>query len=107
MDFRKEFILETDASNTGVGAILSQALEGEEAPIAYASRALTSAEKNYSITEKEMLAAPWAMEHFEYYLYGREFQIRSDHKALEAFNAKGYLDSERIQKKSSTGRARK
>lgn len=97
-NFNKEFILETDASNTGLGAILSQEYEGNTKPIAYASRSLTSTERNYSITEKEMLGAIWAMEHFKYYLYGREFKLRTDHKALEAFNTKGYLESARIQR---------
>ena len=45
-----------------------------------------------------MLAAIWSMEHFKYYLYGREFTLKTDHKALEAFNTKGYLESARIQR---------
>lgn len=97
-DFRKEFILETDACNSGLGAVLSQNFEGVEKPIAYASRTLQGAEKNYSITEKEMLGALWGMEYFKYHLYGREFVLRTDHKALEAFNTKGFLESARAQR---------
>ncbi|KAI4293401.1 hypothetical protein PAPHI01_2675 [Pancytospora philotis] len=70
----------------------------EERPIAFASRTLSPAERNYSITEKEMLGALWVMEYYEYYLYGREFVVRSDHKALEAFNTEGYLESARINR---------
>lgn len=97
-DYTKDFILETDASNSGVGAILAQETNKGIRPISYASRSLTQTERNYSITEKEMLAAIWAMEHFKYYLYGREFTLKTDHKALEAFNTKGYLESARIQR---------
>ena len=97
-DFSRTFILETDASNKGVGAILTQATPDGERPVAYASRKLQPAEQNYSITEKEMLGALWAMEHFEYFLYGREFKLRTDHKALEAFNTKGSVDSARVQR---------
>ena len=84
-DFNNELILETDACNTGLGAILSQEVQGIIRPIAYASRTLQPAERNYSITEKEMLGALWGMEHFRYFLYGREFLSKTDHKALEAF----------------------
>lgn len=97
-NYEKEFILETDASNTGLGAVLAQEYQGNIRPIAYASRVLNSAERNYSITEKEMLGALWAMEHFYYYLHGREFVLKTDHKALEAINTKGYLDSARIER---------
>jgi hypothetical protein len=91
-DFNKVFILETDASNIGLGAALSQIFEEGQKPIAFASRTLSDAEKKYSITEKEMLGALWAMEHFHYYLYAREFILRTDHKALEALNTKGFLE---------------
>ena len=98
-DFEKGWILDTDVCNEGLGAILMQKSDqGELHPISYASRTLVTAEKNYSITEKEILAALWAMEHFHYYLYGREFILRTDHKALEAFTNKGYLESARIQR---------
>lgn len=97
-DFNRNFILTTDASNTGLGAILSQEVNGKEITIAFASRTLNSSERNYSITEKEMLGAIWAMEHFEYYLKGREFVLITDHKALEALNSKNEIKSQRIQR---------
>jgi hypothetical protein len=81
-DFSKEFILTTDASNQGLGAVLSQGEIGKDLPIAYASRNLNKAEKNYSTSEKELLAIVWGVKHFGPYLYGRKFKIASDHKPL-------------------------
>ncbi|CAF1143451.1 unnamed protein product [Brachionus calyciflorus] len=65
--------LETDASDIGLGAVLSQKRDGEWKPIAYWSRQLIKSEQNYSATEKEALAIVEAMEHFRVYLYGSEF----------------------------------
>ena len=97
-DFEKEFILETDASNHQIGAVLTQKFDGIEHPVVYLSRRLKNAEINYSISEKEMLAALWAMEHLHYYLYGRKFILRTDHKALEALNTSGEVKSPRIER---------
>lgn len=90
-------MIATDSSNIGLGAILAPEYNGEIRPVAYVSRSLTSTERMYSITEKEMLAAILAIEHYKYYLYGREFRLKTDHKALEALNTKGFLESARIQ----------
>ena len=77
------FILDTDASDKGLGAVLSQVQGGNERVIAYAARALSKAERNYSTTRKELLALVWGTEHFETYLYGRRFLARIDRSALQ------------------------
>lgn len=80
-DFSEEntFKLHTDASGYGIGAVLSNK---NEKPIAYASKALNNAEKNYSTIEKELLAIVWAIRHFRAYLYGRKFELYTDHRPL-------------------------
>jgi hypothetical protein len=81
-DYTRKFILTTDASNEGVGAVLSQGEIGKDFPIAFASRSLNKAEKNYSTTEKELLAIVWGVRYFRPYLYGTKFTIVTDHKPL-------------------------
>ena len=68
-DFNRNFVLETDASIVGLGAILSQIQEDMKLhPLAYASRSLSKSEKNYSATDLETLAVVWGVTHFRYYL---------------------------------------
>ena len=55
-DFSKPFIIDTDASDAAIGAVLSQKIDGQEHAIAYASRTLTKAEKRYCVIRKELLA---------------------------------------------------
>ena len=82
LDKAGEFILDVDASDIGIGGILHQVQGDRERVIAYASRSLNKAEKNYCITEKELLAVRYFIEYFRQYLLGRRFQVRSDHQAL-------------------------
>ena len=84
-DFSKSFVLETDASARGLGAILSQEQEDNRLhPVAYASRALSPQEKRYAITELETLAVVWAVSHFNAYLYGHDVVVYTDHSAVKA-----------------------
>ena len=82
-DFDREFILQTDASDVGLGAVLSQIdKSGNENVVAYASKTLSPREKNYSTTEKEAFAIQFGTQHFRVYLLGRKFTISTDHSAL-------------------------
>ena len=82
-DFECPFILQTDASEYGVGAVLSQQTEdGQEHPVAYWSRKLLPREKRYSTIEKECLAIKLAVSTFRVYLLGRPFSIETDHRSL-------------------------
>ena len=84
-DFTRGFILETDASGAGLGAILAQSHEDEMVhPIAYVSRTLQQHEKNYAITELEALGIVWAVKHFHHYLYGHHCKVYIDHEPLIA-----------------------
>ncbi|XP_063597903.1 uncharacterized protein LOC134774421 [Penaeus indicus] len=81
-DFCKTFYLRSDASDTGLGAILLQDVDGILMPIAYASRMLLDREKKYAIIERECLSVVWAINKFRNYLYGREFILQTDHQPL-------------------------
>lgn len=81
-DFKKPFLITTDASNFAIGAVLSQGEIGKDKPIHFASRTLNRAEENYSATEKEMLAIYWALKVFRNYIYGQTFKIVTDHQPL-------------------------
>jgi hypothetical protein len=76
------YVLDTDASLAGVGAVLSQVQGGKERVISYYSRALSQPERNYCVTRRELLAVVKAIIHFRPYLYGKEFKIRTDHASL-------------------------
>lgn len=79
-DVNKSVVVQTDASKDGLGAVLLQ----DNSPVAFASRALTSAEVKYSQIEKELLAIVFAMERFHEFVYGRPTLVHSDHRPLES-----------------------
>ena len=78
-----QYILDTDASLDGAGSVLSQCQsDGVERVIAYYSKTFSSAERNYCVTRRELLAVIMAVKHFRPYIYGRTFRIRTDHASL-------------------------
>ena len=82
-DFERSFVLETDASAKGLGAVLSQRQDDSQLHlVAYASRALSAPERNYGISELETLAVVWAIQHFHAYLYGHHVTVVTDHSAV-------------------------
>ncbi|GFV06475.1 transposon Tf2-11 polyprotein [Trichonephila clavipes] len=82
-DGTKPYIIQTDASNYALGAVLLQGEGSDEHPIEYASRLLTPAERNYSTAEREALAVVWALKKFRGYIEGTEITVASDHQPLK------------------------
>jgi transposase InsO family protein len=80
------FVLDTDASDKSIGAVLSQVQNDQERVIAYAGRCLNRAESNYCVTRKELLAIVYFTRYFRHYLVGKPFQLRTDHSALTWLN---------------------
>ena len=76
-------MLDTDASNVGIGVVLSQVHQGYERVIAYFSQALSKPERNDCTIRHELLLIVKAIDHFHPYLYGRNFTIRTDHGSLQ------------------------
>ena len=84
-----DFILDTDACNISIGAVLSQVQDGKERVIAYGSKSLNKHERNYCVTRKEMYAVVYFVNHFKHYLYAKKFLLRTDHGSLRyMFNFK-------------------
>ena len=83
--FNKAFILHTDASGEGLGAVLEQKQEdGMLHPVAYACWTLTKHERKYGITELEALGVVWALKHFRAYLWGHRCTVFTDHAPVQS-----------------------
>ncbi|CAB0045367.1 unnamed protein product [Trichogramma brassicae] len=82
-DFARPFIVQCDASALAIGGVLSQVFDDGEHPIVYVSRVLTSAERNYTTSEKECLALLWTIRKLRPYLEGYKFIAVTDHSALQ------------------------
>ena len=82
-DLSLPFVLDTDASDVGMGAVLSQVGRGGEKVVAYFSKTFNKAERRYCVTRRELLAIVRAISHFRYYLCGLSFTVRTDHAALQ------------------------
>ena len=76
------FIVDTDASNIGIGAVLSQVQMGEERVLCYASKKLDKSQQRYCVTRRELLAVVTFINQFRHYLLGKEFHLRTDHGSL-------------------------
>ena len=93
-DYNKPFIVHTDASKDGLGAVLYQIQDGEERAVAYASRSLSISEKNYPAHKMEFLALKWAIvDKFHDYLYGNKFLVRTDNNPLTYILTTAKLDA--------------
>ena len=82
-DWTQPFTIDTDACGHGLGAVLSQMVDGKEQVVAYASRSLADNEKKYTIWELETLAVVWAIDLFGWYLWNLPFTVRTDANAVE------------------------
>lgn len=92
-DLSKVFIVQTDASDRGLGAVLLQEEGDLKLPVAYASRKLKTSEEHYSTIEKEYLGIIWSVQKFHRYLYGKEFILETDHHPLMYLNKTKLVNS--------------
>ena len=74
--------LDTNLSDVGMGAVLSQIQDEEEQVIAYVSKSLEGSEQRYCTAGKELLAVVWALKHFNCYLYGQKITVRTDNSTV-------------------------
>ena len=92
-DPRKTYFLWTDASNSGIGAVLIERHSEKLFLVCYASKKLSSAERNYSTIEKEFLAIVWGIKRFHLYLYGVPFVLQTVHEPLKYIDSAKYSNA--------------
>ena len=93
-DPNKEYLLKTDASKLGLGAVLCQKQsDGRYHPVAFGSRALHGVEVNYHSTKLEFLAMKWSIKHFQTYLLGCHFKVCMDNNPLMYFLTSPNMDA--------------
>jgi len=92
-DPEKTFVLRTDASNYGIGAVLIQEHGGKLFSICYVSKKLSDAELNYSTIEKECLVVVWGIKRFHMHLYGVRFVLQTDHEPLKYMNSAKFTNN--------------
>ena len=96
-DFQRQFILRTDASDGGLGAVLMQEYDGVNMPVMFISRKLSDTETRYSTIERECLGLFWATKRLHVYLYGTEFVLETDHQPL-AFMNRTKISNDRVMR---------
>ena len=86
---KKPVTIQVNASGKGIGATLIQ----DDGRVAFVSKALTPTEQHYANNERELLICVFSAEHFQTYVFGRHFTIKSDHKSLEQISMKNLADA--------------
>ena len=81
-DFSKPFILDTDASDSAIGAVLSQKIGDKEFVISYASKSLSKADRRYCVTRKELYAVVYFTKYFKHHLVGKQLLLRTDQSSI-------------------------
>lgn len=93
----KTFVLQTDASDVGIEAVLLQNEDVIKKPVEYASQKLSESQVNYSIIEKERYVIVWAVRKIKRYLYGQEFYLETDHQPLVYLSKSKVLNARLIR----------
>jgi hypothetical protein len=96
-DSSKPYIVTCDASDIGIGAVLEQEGEHGAYPVAFSSMKLSSAEKNYPVHERELLAIVYALKEWRPYLHGSRFVIKTDHHPLLYLDTQSNLSKRQMR----------